>query len=282
MSISFEKLEIGSKYDRPFLAALWGYKGFQAISRGVVTPSATNYIILFVTKEKQHNLTQYKDFIEQEFLHWEGEKGHGSDDRIVNSSNSNDQIYLFYRDLHHSAFVYYGEIFLEEHIIWVDRPSQFLFRIGEKRNRTDLLDDLELHEQEFKTLERTEQESIVKSRIGQGKYRDKLILFWGGCSVTGLKNISLLRASHIKPWRDCSNYERLDPMNGLLLHPTLDHLFDSGLITFDENGAILISEQLTLEDAEILSVKRNNKLRETPDKLMQYMRYHREHVFKPK
>jgi putative restriction endonuclease len=53
MSVSFAKLRIGSKYERPHLANLWGYKGFQAISRGVVTPSGTNFIILFVTKEKQ-------------------------------------------------------------------------------------------------------------------------------------------------------------------------------------------------------------------------------------
>jgi len=50
---NFDSLKIGQEYDRPYLAELWGYKGFQAISKGVVTPANTNTIILFVTKEKQ-------------------------------------------------------------------------------------------------------------------------------------------------------------------------------------------------------------------------------------
>tara|TARA_R110001599_G_scaffold246726_2_gene446772 strand:+ start:5369 stop:5575 length:207 start_codon:yes stop_codon:yes gene_type:complete len=52
-SISFEKLTVGQKYERPYLSELWGYKGHQAISSGSVMPAGTNYIILFITKEKQ-------------------------------------------------------------------------------------------------------------------------------------------------------------------------------------------------------------------------------------
>ena len=50
-----------------------------------------------------------------------------------------------------------------------------------------------------------------------------------------------LRASHCKPWRDASNEERLDGDNGLLLTPTIDHLFDRGFISFESNGRLLIS-----------------------------------------
>ena len=52
--ISFDTIEIGVEYDRPELARIWGYQGFQAISKGVVTPRGTNFIILFVTKENKH------------------------------------------------------------------------------------------------------------------------------------------------------------------------------------------------------------------------------------
>ena len=52
---------------------------------------------------------------------------------------------------------------------------------------------------------------------------------WGGrCAVTGLDLPLLLRASHIKPWRDSDNRERLDPYNGLLLSPSYDAAFDWG------------------------------------------------------
>ncbi len=36
-------------------------------------------------------------------------------------------------------------------------------------------------------------------------------------------------ASHCKPWRDATNEERLNGENGLLLTPSIDHLFDRDL-----------------------------------------------------
>jgi|WetSurMetagenome_2_1015567.scaffolds.fasta_scaffold00682_11 hypothetical protein len=147
---------------------------------------------------------------------------------------------------------------------------------------SDVINDIETHKKEFGSLSKTEQESIIKSRIGQGIFRERVIELWGGCSVSSLSKPSLLRASHIKPWRDCSNQERLDPMNGLLLHPVLDHLFDAGFITFDDNGEIIISDMLSESDIEILHIDRNSKLRKVPDELVKYMRYHREEIFKCK
>lgn len=278
MGVSFEKLQIGHEYERPYLAELWGYKSFHAISRGVVTPAGENHIILFVTKVKQEALTQYNDYLDGDLLHWEGEEKHNSDTRIINVSKANDDLHLFYRDIHHSPFVYYGKLTLRKYQVFTDQPSQFLFSVN-KHEKSDLIDDLETHRGEFSTLEMTEQESIVKSRIGQGIFRDRLIKLWGGCSVTALSNLSLLLASHIKPWRDCSNQERLDPLNGLLLHPTLDHLFDSGLITFDDFGKVQLSNRLSESDIKALHINRDWTLRKFPDGIIGYLRYHRANVF---
>jgi hypothetical protein len=82
----------------------------------------------------------------------------------------------------------------------------------------------------------TDKATLIKTRIGQGNFRQKLISLWGGCAVTGYKDASMLVASHIKPWRASSNVERLDGYNGLLLLPTLDKAFDSGFISFDLAG----------------------------------------------
>src|SRR4051794_10568896 len=60
----------------------------------------------------------------------------------------------------------------------------------------------------------------------------------GGRSV---QNPVHLVASHCKPWRDSSNEERLDGENGLLLTPSIDHLFDRGFIGFEDNGDLLVS-----------------------------------------
>jgi putative restriction endonuclease len=94
-------------------------------------------------------------------------------------------------------------------------------------------------------LYETKKSNLVKSRIGQGTFRQKLLSYWTACAVTGFKGISLLVASHIKPWRASSNAERMDTYNGLLLVPNLDKAFDAGLITFEANGHIKISPLLT-------------------------------------
>jgi len=139
-------------------------------------------------------------------------------------------------------------------------------------------------EEDTQTLLTTEAASIVKSRIGQGKYRQKLEKYWNNCcSVTGLQDStygSLLTASHIKPWNISTNTERLDVFNGLLLIPNLDKSFDTGYITFNDEGKILISP--LLNDPHILGITPllclpPNKLTE---KHREYMKHHREVIFR--
>lgn len=99
----------------------------------------------------------------------------------------------------------------------------------------------------------TEKINLVSTRIGQGKFRQQLIKYWKGCSITGYRDVNLLVASHIKPWSKSENKERLDMYNGLLLLPNLDVAFDSGFITFRSEGDILISPQLA--EAEVLGIR---------------------------
>ena len=280
IAISFDKLRIYHEYDRPYLAKLWGFNGYAGISRGVITPASnTKIIILFVTKEKQDTFTQYNDYIDGNLLHWEGEKKHGSDQKIASSKETSTKIYLFYRSIHHSPFIYYGEIILKSHLQMYEKPSEFTFVISSLLQPSTLLDEIKDHDQEFNTLNDTEKDAIIKSRIGQGKFRKRLIEKWGACSVTNLSNLSLLRASHIKPWSACDNHERLDPDNGLLLHPSLDHLFDSGLITFNSNGNIVITSKITDSELAILNISTDMALSHMSEKTREYLKYHKNHVF---
>ena len=48
----------------------------------------------------------------------------------------------------------------------------------------------------------------------------------------------MLLAGHIKPWKDSSSRERLDPRNGLAACPAHDAAFDKGMITV--NGGLHI------------------------------------------
>jgi hypothetical protein len=103
----------------------------------------------------------------------------------------------------------------------------------------------------------TEAERLVIQRIGQDVFRDALMDYWGGrCPMTGITEPGLLRASHIVPWANCTDAQRLDVHNGFLLSALWDAAFDRGLISFDDNGTVLASPQLseTARTALALSV----------------------------
>ena len=87
----------------------------------------------------------------------------------------------------------------------------------------------------------TDRQAIVRARIGQGLFRDRVSKIETKCRITGVENPTHLIASHCKPWRDSTNEERLNGENGLLLTPSIDHLFDRGFIGFENNGQLIIS-----------------------------------------
>jgi hypothetical protein len=125
----------------------------------------------------------------------------------------------------------------------------------------------------------TTKEQLVLARIGQGLFRRSVLANWNfRCAVTGSSLV--VRASHIKPWSVCNDFERLDPNNGLPLVATLDALFDSQLITFNPNGQIKLSEKITRFEMELLGISGDMKLRRMPSNQMQaYLELHRE-IFK--
>ncbi len=128
----------------------------------------------------------------------------------------------------------------------------------------------------------TEKDAVIKTRVGQGYFRDHLLKRWAGCSVTKVTEQSILIASHIMPWKDCTTRaDRLSPDNGLLLSPTLDKLFDRGLISFDENNryTILISKKLGAFQASEMHLQNQKIHSHSHEGMRPYMKYHRENVF---
>lgn len=95
------------------------------------------------------------------------------------------------------------------------------------------------------SLDATTKQRLVDARLGQGRFRSHLEGHWdAACAVTGVRVRAILRASHIQPWAASDNEERLDPHNGLLLVANLDALFDRGLISFADDGTLLIGKGL--------------------------------------
>jgi HNH endonuclease len=124
------------------------------------------------------------------------------------------------------------------------------------------------------TESETEREALSQARIGQGAFRKSLLKYWGSCAVTGVSEPTVLRASHIKPWRESSNLERLDPFNGLLLAAHIDALFDVGLITFEMDGQIRLSPLLAAEDLKQLGILPTMRLRVVAAEHESYMKFH--------
>ena len=131
------------------------------------------------------------------------------------------------------------------------------------------------------TINETEREAIVLARRGQGLFRRRVSELEARCRVTRVSEPEHLRASHCKPWRDSSNEERLDGENGLLLTPSIDHLFDRGFISFEDNGRLLISPVAHNVSLQKMGVKTDERIVVGGFSAGQrkYLEYHRESVF---
>lgn len=139
-------------------------------------------------------------------------------------------------------------------------------------------EDIVSAESDMKDLGATEREDIVKARRGQGKFRTSLDKRYGRCQLTGCETREALRASHIKPWIRSSNYERLDPANGLLLRADVDAIFDCGLISFDEEGGIVLSGRFDRARLSEFGLTIDASIDNLSIETRKYMEYHREYI----
>lgn len=133
------------------------------------------------------------------------------------------------------------------------RVSDFITTVLERLRKSGGFKlSLQIKSIEELPISETEKNALVKLRIGQGRFRKGLDNVWEGkCAVLGLETREVLRASHIKPWHKSTSKERMDPNNGILLSAHLDALFDRSLITFDDEGKILISKALQKDKREL-------------------------------
>lgn len=99
---------------------------------------------------------------------------------------------------------------------------------------------------QIKSLSSTEKEALTKQRVGQGLFKELLVSkFHCKCALCGIQTERILIGSHIKAWKDCSDKEKLDENNGLLLCAHHDALFDKHLISFEDTGDLIVSSTLS-------------------------------------
>jgi putative restriction endonuclease len=125
----------------------------------------------------------------------------------------------------------------------------------------------------------TVKKTLVNARRGQGVFRERLERIERKCRVTGLLDRRHLRASHIKPWCECDDQEKLDGFNGLLLSPHVDHLFDRGHISFSNSGELLLSKDLNSLVLKGWGIAVPQNVGAFSAEQCRYLEYHRSHVF---
>jgi hypothetical protein len=131
-----------------------------------------------------------------------------------------------------------------------------------------------------KDIQETVKLRLVKSRNGQGIFKDRLKEIEQGCRVTKLTDVQYLIASHIKPWVKSNDFEKLDGNNGLLLSPHVDKLFDNGYISFEDEGSMITSPHLNINTLELWSINKNENIGSFNNEQRKYLHYHRNNVLK--
>lgn len=156
------------------------------------------------------------------------------------------------------------------------------FKIQETTNTTIAHDATSTNTAEIPTTDipdTTSRKGLITSRIGQGAYRRKVLQRWQNkCAVTGCSITEILIASHIKPWRESNDQERLDVNNGILLSPKYDALFDRHLISFEDTGEIIISKKLTLDSLGDLKLSGKERINNLTEANKTYLAHHRKKV----
>lgn len=160
--------------------------------------------------------------------------------------------------------------------IFIDYKSDIVgYQMPEEKVQEEIIEKDEKISQKKK-------DTIIRARIGQGKYREDLLDECPYCPFTLVNDERLLIASHIKPWAKADNEEKIDPKNGFMLTPTYDKLFDRGFITFADDKKVIVSPWLSPMNQKRLGIYTGKLVSKLPldEKRKEYLKYHREYVFK--
>ena len=278
-------LMIGGLYKIDDIAPVLGVNPIALKQTGVFRSIGSDAFVILVTLQKNPDTTQYMDILNKEdaILFWEGQ----TNKRIAeNAFEQGLDCHAFVREFAGDPYVYYGcAVVIRSHINNPGTPSQFILDLPEYYEYREKMYAPEVSFSDpMPFFGTTEKQRIQTIRTKQQDFRDGAIKLWNGeCAVTGVDDASWLIASHIKPWRESSSQERLDPHNSLLLSPNYDKLFDRGVISFNpDNGKIILPEVLTYslwKNLERLGIDDEKHLKFVPEGTDRYLEYHRKRIF---
>ena len=164
----------------------------------------------------------------------------------------------------HGKLTYYFRLFAD-YFGDVEHP----YTIGKEKEEIDNIEDSE------------EKKVLTNARVGQGKYREELLKLCPFCPITLVSDDRLLIASHIKPWVKSNNFEKTDPLNGFMLTPTFDFLFDRGFLSFTDDKKSILSPFLSNMTYSKIGISDGKTFSHVPTEGREgYLEYHRNEILK--
>ncbi|WP_235713410.1 HNH endonuclease [Bacillus mycoides] len=257
---------------------------------GMRRSHATNTLVIVSDRTKL-----YKDRKEGGIFHYTGmgRKGDQSlsfaQNKTLAESNTNGVDVFLFEVLNPTDYTFVGQVVLAGELYQENQPDEdgklrrtWIFPLRVLKQGTSLIDEVDVLItvlKENNEITETEKEQVIKSRIGQSTFKKNLLAIEKKCRLCGISKEQFLVASHIKPWSQSNNRERLDVNNGLLLCPNHDAIFDKGYISFNGDGRILISESLDETTKVFLNI--NETMNISMNESQQgYMKWHRKNMFK--
>jgi len=277
----------GQLYRRVSLHEEYGGRRQSGISNCPKNP------IIFIFSGKTGKQHGYQDGWDEDNYFWysgEGQIGDmkftGGNKSVLNHQVDEKKIYLFEKSKKSGWWMFIDELQLVNYEYYNTGDTEGNERKGIKFKLLSISKELSIEDKIVTPLpkrkynhnrpNRTQRRGLVNSRVGQGYYRQQILDKWNNrCGVTGSNLEKILISSHIVPWKDSNDFEKLDPENGILLSPTLDGLFDKYLISFEDTGKIIISNKIDKEDIYCLGINQNMKLTQITDGMKPYLSRHR-------
>lgn len=307
MKINTE-LILGNEYSKKELSKLLEEPALAIIREGLYYCKNSLSTLLFCDLEKKGKKERFHfdDFFEGDFFHWDSQTTqHINSPKIQELITGHRQPYLFARILpkikgQTQPFIYCGRLNYSEYELGTFKPVHIIFEnidYDDFTENEDLLDIYlwkpstigkstkskidkrniitERRKVKYKKPNETERKGMITSRVGQGYYRQQIVEKWGGrCPITQCDITEILISSHIVPWSESNDEERLDINNGILLSPNIDSLFDKHLISFDNDGNILISNRISFFNRKCLGLRDDIKISINTE-MKDYLQRHR-------
>ena len=308
--MSFNSLILGNKYSKKDLSEIFDNTNISIVREGIYNVSnSESFFFVDLEKKGKEDRFHFDDYFEGDFFHWDSQTTqHIDTPKIQEIVKGLRTPHLFIRVTPKvknttQPFVYCGRLKYVEYIEGTSKPVHLIFQNIDYQDDTENKDLLDVYfwkpdkiggSSQFKITNRetvsedrkrklkkpniTERSGLVTSRVGQGYYRQQIIEKWEGkCPVTQSELLKILISSHIVPWSECNDRERLDVENGILLSPNVDSLFDKHLISFSDNGQMIISERLSGEELKKLGIPVGVTIKVT-EGMKKYLQRHRERL----